>query len=67
MTNKLHSAAATYANVLVQYHEIRLHCETSTLREDKQALRDAIDQLYFAQNELDKIAQECAGYLNDMV
>jgi len=63
--NKLHTAAATYANVLVQYHEIRLHCETSTLREDKQALRDAINQLYFAQNELDKLAQDCAHcYLN---
>jgi len=67
MTNKLHSAAAAYANVLVQYHEIRLHCETSTLREDKQALRAAYDQLYFAQNELDSVAQECAGYLNNMV
>ena len=65
--NKLHTAATTYANVLVQYHEIRLHCETSTLREDKQALRDAYDQLFYAQNELDKIAQECAGYLNNMV
>ena len=65
--NKLHTAATTYANVLVQYHEIRLHCETSTLREDKQALRDAYDQMCMAQNELDKIAQECAGYLNNMV
>lgn len=65
--NKLHSAAATYSNVLLQYHEIRFHCETSTLREDKQALRDAYDQLFYAQNELDKLAQECAGYLNNMV
>ncbi len=65
--NKLHTAATTYANVLVQYHEIRLHCETSTLREDKQALRDAYDQLFYAQNDLDSIAKECAGYLNNMV
>jgi len=65
--NKLHTAAATYANVLVQYHEIRLHCETSTLREDTQALRHAYDQIWQARYELDKIAQECAGYLNNMV
>ena len=63
--NKLHSAAVTYANLLVQYHEIRLHCETSTLREDKQAMRLAYDQLFYAQNELDKIAQDCANYLNN--
>jgi hypothetical protein len=58
--NKLNTAALAYANVLVQYHELRVHCETSTLREDKQALRDAYDQLYAAQNQLDSVAQECA-------
>ena len=60
MTNKLHAAAVTYANVLVQYHELRLHCETSTLREDKQALRNAYDALNDAENELNNIAKECA-------
>ena len=63
--NKLHSAAVTYANLLVQYHEIRLHCETSTLREDKQAMRLAYDQLCDAGYALDRISLDCANYSNN--
>lgn len=60
-TQALHSAAVTYANLLVQYHELRKHCETSELQQDKSALKTAYRELCDAQNELNALAETVAN------
>lgn len=56
--------ALEYATALVRYHELRDHCEESTLnhgealREDKLALREATDNMYMAHEKLNRAVLE---------
>jgi hypothetical protein len=60
-TQALHSAAVTYANVMVQLHEIQAACGNSELPADKAACRAAYDALYDAHNELNALADAIAS------
>jgi hypothetical protein len=60
-TQALHSAAITYANVMVQLHEIQAACGNSELPADKAACRAAYNALYDAHYELNKLAEIAAN------
>jgi hypothetical protein len=60
-TQALHSAAVTYANLLVQYHEIRKHYAISQLQEDYRAFRTAYSKMCDAANELNALAEAVAS------
>lgn len=60
-TQALHSAAITYANVMLQLHEIQATRGNSELPLDKAAVRAAYDALYDAHNELNALAETIAN------
>ena len=58
MNDAVKTAALELATKMVAYQALKAHCETSTLREDKQALRNAFNDMVDAQNDLYHTVEE---------
>lgn len=64
--NRVQEASVNYVRALTWFHDMNLHVEASraqygsALREDESALRQARDEMYDAQNELNEACLEVA-------